>query len=266
MALHDLVGRLYGVPVFELLGGAVRESLPSNQSIFYGPPDVAARQAAAYVADGFRSLKVRVGLPPFERDVDRVEAVRRRWARRLAGDRPQHGVDATRRSRTSASLEPLRPRLRRAAGGTTGTWTASATSRSARDVPIMADESVQSLDDVSRDRARPGRRSPAPEADQARRHRRALAGGGGRGGGRASGVMVGQTNEGGLATAAAAHCALAVKAAYLELYGAEGLEGGSRPRLRPARRLRDVPRDAGPRHHAGRVALCSPSAPWGARR
>ena len=36
-------------------------------------------------------------------------------------------------------------------------------------------------------------------------------------------LMIGQTNEGGLATAAAAHCGLAVKARYLELYGSEGL-------------------------------------------
>src|SRR5439155_61053 len=72
LALHDLVGHAYGVPVFALLGGAVRETLPSNQSIWYGPPDAAARQAAAYVADGFRFLKVRSGLRPFQRDVDRI--------------------------------------------------------------------------------------------------------------------------------------------------------------------------------------------------
>ena len=91
------------------------------------------------------------------------------------------------------------------------------------DVPIMADESVLSLADVVRivrDRV----------ADLL--HLKLIKLGGIAGLWRAAavaeaggvGVMVGQTNEGGLATAAAAHCAKAVKAAHLELYGAEGLK------------------------------------------
>src|SRR5262249_7414573 len=76
LALHDLVGRAYGVPVFELLGGAVRETLPSSLNLWYGPPDVVGRQAAEAVERGFRALKVRVGLTPFARDVERVRAVR----------------------------------------------------------------------------------------------------------------------------------------------------------------------------------------------
>ena len=222
IALHDLMGQLYRLPVFEILGGAVRDSLPSNQSIFYGPPDTAARQAAAYVAEGFRFLKIRAGLRPFQRDVDRIRAVRgaigpdvslaidlnMAWTareavthlRRLAPfdlayvEQPVH-------SRDLAGLRHVTEHT---------------------DIPIMADESVQSLDDVlvlARDRV----------VDLL--HLKLIKLGGIVGLWRAAAIaetaglelMIGQTNEGGLATAAAAHCGLAVKARYLELYGSQGL-------------------------------------------
>ena len=76
IALHDLAAKAHGVSVFELLGGAVRDELPSNQTLWYGPPEAAAQKAAAYVAEGFRYIKVRAGLRPFEKDVDRIRAVR----------------------------------------------------------------------------------------------------------------------------------------------------------------------------------------------
>jgi L-alanine-DL-glutamate epimerase-like enolase superfamily enzyme len=222
MALHDLVGQLYGVPVFELLGGAVRETLASNQSIFYGPPDAAARQASGYVAGGFRHLKVRAGLRPFQRDVDRIRAVRdaigpdvslaidlnMAWSAREA-------VTHLRRLEAFDLAYVEQPVHFRDLAGLRHVTRHT-------DLPIMADESVQSLDDVlvlARDRV----------VDLL--HLKLIKLGGITGLWRAAAIaetaglelMIGQTNEGGLATAAAAHCALAVKARYLELYGSEGL-------------------------------------------
>jgi L-alanine-DL-glutamate epimerase-like enolase superfamily enzyme len=222
IALHDLVGRLYGVPVYSLLGGAVREALPSNQSIWYGPPDAAARQAAAYVAEGFRALKVRSGLRPFQRDLDRVRAVRE-----AIGPEVSLAIDlnmawtAREAVRHLRRLEPFdlayveQPVPHRDLAGLR--YVTQHT-----DIPVMADESVQSLDDVlvlARDRV----------VDLL--HLKVIKLGGIAGLWRAAAVaetaglelMVGQTNEGGLATAAAAHCALAIRARHLELYGAEGL-------------------------------------------
>jgi L-alanine-DL-glutamate epimerase-like enolase superfamily enzyme len=210
------------VPVFELLGGAVRETLPSNQSIFYGPPDAAARQAAEYVGAGFRHLKVRAGLRPFQRDVDRIRAVRQ-----AVGPDVSLAIDLnmawTAREAVALlrQLEPFdlayaeQPVDYRDLGGLRHVTQHT-------DIPIMADESVQSLDDVlvlARDRV----------VDLL--HLKLIKLGGIAGLWRAAAVaetgglelMIGQTNEGGLATAAAAHCALAVKARYLELYGSEGL-------------------------------------------
>ncbi len=222
LALHDLVGQAYGVPVFELLGGAVRDTLPSNWSLWYGPPDAVARQAAEAVARGFRSLKLRVGLIPFERDVERLAAVRDAVGREVA-----LAVDANMAWAPREAVQRI-ARLARFDLAYVEQPVVGADVQGLRyvthhsDVPVMADESVLGLDDVValvRDRA----------ADLL--HLKLVKLGGIAGLWRAAavaaaggvGVMVGQTNEGGLATAAAAHCAKAIRAAHLELYGAEGL-------------------------------------------
>jgi L-alanine-DL-glutamate epimerase-like enolase superfamily enzyme len=222
IALHDLMGQLYRLPVFEILGGAVRDSLPSNQSIFYGPPDTAARQAAAYVAEGFRFLKIRAGLRPFQRDVDRIRAVRE-----AIGPDVSLAIDLNMAWTAREAVTHLRrlapfdlayveqPVDYRDLSGLRHVTQHT-------DIPIMADESVQSLDDVlvlARDRV----------VDLL--HLKLIKLGGIVGLWRAAAIaetaglelMIGQTNEGGLATAAAAHCGLAVKARYLELYGSQGL-------------------------------------------
>ena len=84
IALHDLAARRAGVPLYRWPGGRRAERVAGSECLFYGPADEAAAQARAYVAQGFRILKVRVGLEPFALDVARVRAVARRWATRSA--------------------------------------------------------------------------------------------------------------------------------------------------------------------------------------
>ena len=63
--------------------------MAGSECLFYGPPDEAAAQAQAYVAQGFRILKVRVGLEPFALDIARLRAVRE-----AVGDAIALAVDA----------------------------------------------------------------------------------------------------------------------------------------------------------------------------
>jgi L-alanine-DL-glutamate epimerase-like enolase superfamily enzyme len=72
-ALHDLQGKLTGVPVWKLLG-LRRLGPPTSWTIWLGDPDDMGNRAAR-VADRFLRLKLKLGARD-GRDVDRVRAVR----------------------------------------------------------------------------------------------------------------------------------------------------------------------------------------------
>jgi L-Ala-D/L-Glu epimerase len=72
-ALHDLQGKLAGVPVWRLLG-LQREGPPTSWTIWLGDPDDMARRAAA-VGGRFLRLKLKLGARD-GLDVQRVRAVR----------------------------------------------------------------------------------------------------------------------------------------------------------------------------------------------
>lgn len=88
MALWDLAGKAAGVPVYQLLGGRVRESMPIKMVI--GAFDIphSVKLAERFLDEGVRCLKVKVGPDP-EQDIERVRAVRER-----AGAEIPIGIDA----------------------------------------------------------------------------------------------------------------------------------------------------------------------------
>ena len=73
MALHDLCGKLAGVPVWRLLG-LRRTGPPTSWTIWLGDPDDMARRTER-VGDRFQRLKLKLGAGDGE-DVERVRAVR----------------------------------------------------------------------------------------------------------------------------------------------------------------------------------------------
>jgi muconate cycloisomerase len=60
-ALHDLKGKALGVPVYQLLGGLVREAIPIAHSLGWLDYDEATSEAAAAVDEGIRTIKIKVG-------------------------------------------------------------------------------------------------------------------------------------------------------------------------------------------------------------
>jgi muconate cycloisomerase len=76
MALLDLAGRHAGVPVWQLLGGRARASVPLAWGIYQKDPDEMAADAVAAVAAGFRAIKLKVGRR-LEDDLAAVTAVSR---------------------------------------------------------------------------------------------------------------------------------------------------------------------------------------------
>jgi L-alanine-DL-glutamate epimerase-like enolase superfamily enzyme len=77
IALHDLLGRALGVPLWVLLGGRSKPHLTISRVVSLGEPEEMAAAAARHVAAGFRTVKLKVGEAAApERDAARVAAVR----------------------------------------------------------------------------------------------------------------------------------------------------------------------------------------------
>jgi L-alanine-DL-glutamate epimerase-like enolase superfamily enzyme len=74
MALLDLAGKFYGAPVYELLGGRMRDRVPLAWGIYQKLPGEMAADAAAGVAAGFQAIKLKVGRA-LEEDLAAVRAV-----------------------------------------------------------------------------------------------------------------------------------------------------------------------------------------------
>jgi muconate cycloisomerase len=84
-----LLGKSLNKPVYELLGGRVRESVRTKWSVSGATdPEKAVAIARGAVERGFTAMKVKVGLGPDD-DVARVKAVRQ-----AVGDQIKLGVDA----------------------------------------------------------------------------------------------------------------------------------------------------------------------------
>lgn len=75
MALWDIVGKALKTPVYNLLGGKVRERIPLSYSVPFGEPEEMAAFAREKVRAGHRTIKVKVGNDP-ARDIAAVRLVR----------------------------------------------------------------------------------------------------------------------------------------------------------------------------------------------
>src|ERR1051325_321778 len=146
-ALWDIAGKAAGTPVYQMLGGKVREFVPTKWSVSGVEPAKAAGIAAWAIAQGFKAMKVKVGLDS-ESDVARVAAVRE-----AVGTQAKLGVDANGGWTLETALEtierlralnicfveqPLPPEE----------ITCMAELRHRISLPVIADESIYTLQDA----------------------------------------------------------------------------------------------------------------------
>lgn len=76
-ALHDLMGKALGVPLYKLLGGRSNEKIRLAYVMSSGTPEEVAEQAKKLVDAGYGGLKLKVGDNIVEEDVQMVAEVRR---------------------------------------------------------------------------------------------------------------------------------------------------------------------------------------------
>lgn len=143
MALHDIMGRVAGLPLWRLLGG-FRNQMRTSVTIGILPAEETVRRARDWVDRGFHSLKLKGGLDADD-DAARVLAVREAVGPRveLRFDANQgydvaqalHFVEAVRKAKLELLEQPTStddPDLMRLVTG-------------GADIPIMADESLKTL-------------------------------------------------------------------------------------------------------------------------
>ena len=138
-AAYDLAGKTLGVPVHMLLGGCARRHVPVTHSIGLISIEEAEKEAAQVAAEGFRTIKIKVGVDP-KRDVEIVRAVRN-----AAGPDMDICVDANEGYKTPGEAvvilrEMEKYRLKYAEQPCMGIERIAEVAR-ALDTPVMADES-----------------------------------------------------------------------------------------------------------------------------
>ena len=74
MALLDLSGKKYGIPVYQLLGGKARDSVPLAWSIYQKSPEEMAADARWGITQGYSAIKLKVGRR-LQEDIVAVRAV-----------------------------------------------------------------------------------------------------------------------------------------------------------------------------------------------
>jgi len=149
MALLDLAGKHYSVPVFELLGGRIRDRVPLAWGIYQKSPVEMAADACQGRKDGYQAIKLKVGRRLAD-DLAAVEAVTEAvgpdMPLRLDANGAWRSVaEAAQAMKAFAAVAPIawveQPLPRRNLDGLRALRQMTA-------LPVMADESCQTLRDA----------------------------------------------------------------------------------------------------------------------
>jgi L-alanine-DL-glutamate epimerase-like enolase superfamily enzyme len=145
-ALWDLKGKALGVPVYQLLGGRAQEGILLHGFVHHGEIDNMVEMARAQAAEGWRVLKMKIGLDPAA-DLARYRAVRE-----AVGDSAGFQVDGNTGYTLTEAIPTLKAMER--LGGIAiveqpvRSLDAMARLAAVLEVPVMADESVESPRDA----------------------------------------------------------------------------------------------------------------------
>lgn len=151
IAVRDAAARSIGQPVHVLMGGAYRDRFALSAGIGQDTPEEMAKSALAFTARGFRTIKLKIGSPDnLALDVARIKAVREAIGSDVALRLDANGVftvtSAVRLCRQIDQFEIEHIEQPIAQHDFKG----MAEIRQAIDIPLMADESAHTAQDVLR--------------------------------------------------------------------------------------------------------------------
>lgn len=148
MALHDILGKVAGLPVYKLLGG-FRDRMKTSVTIGILPLDQTVAKAREFVRQKFRVLKIKGGVD-VEQDIERIIKVREAVGEKIqlrfdanqgyTVEQSLHFVDKTRPAKVELLEQPTpKAQLDQLGRVTSGVH-----------IQVMADESLMNLRDAFR--------------------------------------------------------------------------------------------------------------------
>jgi L-alanine-DL-glutamate epimerase-like enolase superfamily enzyme len=149
-ALHDIMGKAFNTPVYNLLGGLSNEKIPLCFVMSSDTPELVAADGVRLLKAGFRSLKLKVGLRTLEEDVELVAALRA-----AVGDKARIMIDANGGWHYNQALHTLKAMEKYnlfLAEQPVPRWDYEGLARLRRkvNIPIFADEAAVELSDLLR--------------------------------------------------------------------------------------------------------------------
>jgi L-alanine-DL-glutamate epimerase-like enolase superfamily enzyme len=149
-ALHDIMGKALGVPVYKLLGGLSNPKIPLAFVMSSGTPEEVTEEGRGLVKEGFKALKLKVGAKSIEQDIEMTAALRGAVGNDIKimtdTNGGWHYFDALRFLKGVSKYNLF------LAEQPVPWWDIDGLARLRRkvDVPIMADESAAELNDLTK--------------------------------------------------------------------------------------------------------------------
>jgi muconate cycloisomerase len=148
MAILDALGKELDTPVYSILGGKYRDSIPLSWTIANNDPEIDAKESIKMVGKGWRILKIKVGSLPLKKELERISSVRE-----AVGDDVSLRIDVNqgwKLNQAIAALESLKKNTVDLLEQPLPKWDTdgAAVVAGRTDIPIVADESLCTVQDA----------------------------------------------------------------------------------------------------------------------
>lgn len=147
LALHDIMAKLAGVPLYQMMGG-FRDCIATSVTITILPKEETLAKAAEYVRQGFNIIKLKGGLDVAE-DLAQLKALRKKYPKLVLRFDGNQGYSLEEALRFVAGAQPLNVEILEQPTSAKDEELMGEVSLGGT-LPVMADESLKTLKDAFR--------------------------------------------------------------------------------------------------------------------